>query len=77
MKKVDFDTALEILDKAKWKSALRGSHMYIEAVYNGLEVSVRDDSYHLVIKGEGKSRQRIDVSGTEEYEALFSILGGY
>jgi len=75
--KIDYCTALEILEKAKWKSVLRGSHMYIEAVYNGLEVSMRDDSYHLVIKGEGKSRQRIDVSGTEEYESLFSAFGGY
>lgn len=77
MKKVDYQTALEILEKAKWKSVLRGSHMYIEAVYNGLEVSMRDDSYHLVIKGEGKTRQRIDVSGTEAYESLFPAFGGW
>lgn len=77
MKKVDFDTALEILEKAAWKSVIKNNHVYIEAVYNGLAVSVRDDSYNLVIKTDGKVRQRVYVGGTEEYEALFSILGGY
>lgn len=75
--KINYRTALEILETAKWKSVIKNNHVYIEAVYNGLEVSIRDDSGNLVIKKDGKVRQRITVDGTEEFESLFPMFGGY
>jgi hypothetical protein len=62
---------IEILENAKWKSTVRNNHAYIEAVYNGLEVSIRDDSTNLIVKRNGKVWKRVDVGGTAEYEALF------
>lgn len=75
--KIDRKTALKILETAKWKSVIKNNHVYIEAIYNGLEVSVRDDSGNLVIKKDGKVRQRVTVDGTEEYESLFPMFGGF
>lgn len=75
--KIDRKTALKILETAKWKSVIKNNHVYIEAVYNGFEVSIRDDSGNLVIKKDGKVRQRVTVDGTEEFESLFPMFGGY
>ena len=77
MKKVDFWTALEILEKAAWKRVIRKNRVYFEAVYNGLEVSIWENSTNLVVKRNGKVWNRVDVGGNEEYEALFPMFGGY
>jgi len=70
-------TALEALKNAEWKSTFRNNRVYIEAVYNGLELSIRDDSTNLIVKRNGKVWRRVDVGGTEPYEALFPFFWGY
>lgn len=66
--------ALEILKNANWKPKTIGEYTYITATYKGDEVSIRGDSYDLVVKRRGKVVKCYDVGGTEEFESLFGLF---
>ena len=69
--------ALDILTNANWKTFVIKDHAYIRARYKGNDVSIRDDSSILTVKKNGKKVASYDVGGTEEFESLFGLFGGW